>query len=255
MKVFFSLLAINIRQAVFSLRFLVSACGVTLTMFLTGLGLLSTAHDVIYLCGLSSGSESRMLMVGILPLFPFAITFAIEWEQRATQFWMIRTGIRNYSSSKVFVSALSGFLTTALGVSIFVLMALIRFPLFTHVSTGDAYSVLLEAGKPVQYLCYYIVHISLSSALFAVAAVWISAYIPNRYAAVAGPLVLYFVAHRFTTTLDIPQYLKVITIVEGGYDAGTPQKTLLLKLGIVMALCLLMGYGTIRQIRRRVFRD
>lgn len=255
MKLFFSLLAVNVRRAVFSPRFLLSACSVTLVMFLTGLGLLSNAHDVIYLCGLSSGSENLMLIVGILPLFPFATTFATEWEERATAFWMIRTGIWNYAVSKVLVSALSGFLTTAVGIILFVLIALTRFPLFTKVSTGDAYSVLLDAGKPVQYLCYYIAHISLSSVLFAVAAVWISTYIPNKYAAVAGPLVLYFVAHRFTATLNIPQYLKVGTIVGWVYGIGTPQKTLLLKLGVVAVLCLLMGYGAVRRIRRRVFRD
>lgn len=126
MKLFFSLLAVDLRRAICSLRFLLSACGVTLVMFLTGLGLLimpnQAYYDVLYIFGLSSGSENMVLIVGILPLLPFAVTFASEWGEHATGFWIVRTGIRNYSVSKVLVSALSGFLVTAVGMILFVLI-------------------------------------------------------------------------------------------------------------------------------------
>jgi len=252
-KLFFSILVTDIHRALCSLRFILSACGVALVILLTGLGLINNANDVIYLLDLSSGSENLMLIVGILPILPFATTFATEWEEHAIGFWIIRTGIGNYAVSKVLVGALSGFLTTAAGTILFVLIALTRLPLFTDATAGNAYSLLLDAGKPVQYLCCRIADISLSSVLFAVAAVWISAYITNKFTAVAGPLVLYFLALRITATLNIPWYLKISAIVHGGYGMGTPIQTLLFKLGIVVVLCFPMGYGAVRRIRRRMF--
>ena len=192
-----------------------------------------------------SGSGSINLIVGILPLLPFATSFATEWDKRATNFWIVRTGIRNYSINKVVTSALSGALTTGLGIVLFILIAGLWFPLFSNITSGNPYAELLEAGKPLLYLMYYIVHISLGSALFAVTGLWVSTYIPNKFVAISTPMVLYFIAHRFTTQLDIPEYLKALWIVEAIYHAGSPLATLLLKLVIVTILCILMGYGTV----------
>src|SRR5690625_3678992 len=137
----------------------------------------------------------------------------------------------------------------------FILLLRTRFPLFVFNNTGDPYSYLLNDGKPMIYLIYNIFHYSLSSALFAVTALWVSTYIPNRYIALASPLALYFVIFRFMTGLDIPQYLKINNIVEGGYHTGVAFQTFLYKLIPVLVLCGLMGFAAVRQIRRRVLRD
>lgn len=123
-------------------------------------------------------------------------------------------------------------------------------------SVGDAYSVFLDAGMPVRYLCYNIADAAASSVLFAVAALWVSTYIPNRFVTMAAPLVVYFVASRFTTGPHFSLYLMAVVIVEGGgYDMGSPILSLLFKLGIVAFLCLLIGVGALRQIKRRVLHD
>src|SRR5699024_2194139 len=158
--------------------------------------------DVIYLYGMGTGGGSLFLMTGILPLFAFSTTFASEWGQRAASFWIVRSGIRNYATSKVIASALSGFLTTSVGLSLYVFLMRMNYPLFSNPSTGDAYASLLEFDMPIRYLLFHISHISLTSALFAVVALWVSTYLPNQFVTVAAPLVIYFVAHRFTTQLD-----------------------------------------------------
>ncbi|SFP63929.1 hypothetical protein SAMN05444406_101182, partial [Caldicoprobacter faecalis] len=61
--------------------------------------------------------------------------------------------------------------------------------------------------------------------------------------------------HRATTGRSIPQYLRIVVLVEGMYPTGSPHTSLLLKLVIVLILCLLMGYGTVGQIRRRIKND
>src|SRR5690625_1060911 len=191
MKIFFSLVRTNLRQAVMSFRFLFSVCGVTLIItFAVWNWITDPQHyDVLYLYSGGTGGGSLFLMTGILPVFAFATTFASEWNQQATSFWMVRTGIRKYSISKVVVTAFSGFLTSAIGFILFILLMRIKFPLFLSITTGDGYVVLLENGQPIKYLMYHITHLSLTSMLFAVIALWVSAYIPNTFVAVASPLI------------------------------------------------------------------
>jgi hypothetical protein len=254
MNPFFSLLVISFSRAIVSVRFLASVCGVILVLFLTSFGMISPLSDVLSVV-MTSGGGNTILVVGILPLIPFATTFASEWEERAVSFWIVRSGICNYAVSKVMVSAVSGSLATLAGILVYALLLLIKMPLFSRISTGDAYAPLLEAGRPVRYLLYSAAHLSLSSALFTVAALWISTYIPNRFTALAAPAVLYFALFRLTRFWDIPPYLQIGTIVEGTYHAGSPLASMLFKLGTVTLLCLLMGYGTVVQIRRSVQND
>src|SRR5690625_3367540 len=115
MRQFFALLIVNIKRGIMSVPFLLSACGVTVVMVFATWSLITQKSnesyiDVIYLYGMGTGGGSLFLMTGILPLFAFSTTFASEWGQRATSFWIVRAGIRNYATSKVIVSALSGFL-------------------------------------------------------------------------------------------------------------------------------------------------
>lgn len=255
MSSFFRLFKTNLSRSMISFSFLLSTLGVTIILLLTAYGWFHDQTDVVYLFASSIGGGTLFIITGILPLFSFSTSFASEWEQGATSFWLIRTGVRNYSINKILVSALTGFLTTCLGMLLFILLLRIRFPLFVFNNTGDPYTYLLDDGKPMIYLIYNIFHYSLSSALFAVTALWVSTYIPNRFIALASPLALYFVIFRFTTRLNIPQYLKINTIVEGGYHTGVPFQAFLFKLIPVLVLCGLMGFATVRQIRRRVLRD
>ncbi|MBW4081238.1 hypothetical protein [Paenibacillus sp. S150] len=179
MKLFISLLHIGFRLAIFSWHFLLSFISVTLVMLMTSLGMIGPQSDVLSVA-IISGSGNIPLIVGILPLIPFAITFASEWEERAVSFWIIRSGVRAYAISKVMMSACSGFLATFTGILLHTLLLWTQLPLYTNFQTGDAYAPLLDAEMPWLYLLSAAAHLSLSSALFAVAALWISAYIPNK---------------------------------------------------------------------------
>src|SRR5690606_11795251 len=104
-----------------------------------------------------------------------------DWEQRAHPFWMIRSGVSHYVMGKMLAAAFSAFLTTFFGILLYALILLFRLPLFTHISTGDAYVVLLEQDMPVIYILARAVHLSMSSMLFACLAIWVSVLVPNRF--------------------------------------------------------------------------
>lgn len=257
MRVFFSLVLSNFQRAVFTFRFLLSSFSVAILLYFTSFKLISPESDVLYILGVSilGGGGVLFIIVGVLPLFSYATSFADEWEQRATSFWIIRAGVNRYTIAKLLVVGLSVFLVTALGILIFVLFLLIKQPFFTSSSTGGAYEVLLLTERPILYLLFFTIHISLSSVLLAVISLWVSSYIPNKFVAIAAPLVIYFVIHRFTTQLDIPEYLKAVVIVEGFYNAGTPATSLLFKFGTVTILCMVLGIATVLQMHRRIKHD
>lgn len=254
MSRFVLLLTVNCSRAVLSWKFFIAVCGVTLVLFLTTYGMIGSQSDVLSVV-LSKGSGNMILILAILPLLPFATSLASEWEERAAGFWIIRSGVRSYVVCKVLAGALSGFLVTFFGVLLYALLLSFKLPFFSRITTGDAYVPLLEAGMPVRYLLVYNSHLSLSSTLFAVAAIWVSAFIPNRFTAIAAPAVLYFTLFRLTRFWEIPPYLNLAVLIEGAYPVGSPLTSFLIKLGTVSVLCVLMCVSTVGQIRRRVLHD
>jgi hypothetical protein len=243
----------GLQRAILSRRFFISLAFLLILMFLSVWGFISTALDAIYLLGLTlSGTANALLYLCLLPILPFATSFAGEWNQQAVPFWVIRQGCTRYALGKIVLSAFSGFLFTAAGMLLFIGLLTLRLPLFVSSSTGDVYSILLDQGHPWRYLFFCIAHLALSSALFAVAALWVSTIICHTFTAIAGPLVIYFVAHRFTTTLDIPTYLKAGAIVEWVHGTGTPWQALGVKAATIAVLILILSVLTLINIRKKV---
>ncbi|WP_139367573.1 hypothetical protein [Bacillus alkalicellulosilyticus] len=236
-----------------SVRFVVCILAVATVLFMSTWGHINNAPDAIYMLNIAYGGNIVIfIQAGILALIPFSTAFSIEWEQRVTRFWLIRTGTAYYAISKIIVTALSGFLTTAIGILLYVGVMHVKLPLYEMNTTGGGYAPLLDANMPTAYLLAVTIHISLTATLFAVTAFWVSTLIPNQFVTISAPLVIYLVLHRFTSGSGIvPEYLRPVVIVEWLYDAGTPLSSLLLKLAIVGILCLLLGLAAWFQLRRR----
>lgn len=248
-----NLLVVDLKRALFSLRFLLCVCGVSCMMFAAVLGLLGDSSSVWYLVDMSlGGSGMASMILCILPVFAFAISFAIEWEEKVINFWIVRTGVVRYAVSKVVVSAISGFLTVALGMLFFILILSLWFPLFTHGHMDVPYELLMEQGRTFLGMFFYITHFALSGALMAVCAMWISVYFPNRFVATAAPVVIHFTLLRITSRIDIPAYFNPTYWVEGIYSVGSSTTTLLIKLATVITLCCIMGIDTAVQMKRRI---
>lgn len=248
------LFATDLRRALLSWRFIISACGVSLIMFAAVPGLLGdTSSSVFYLMDLSlPGSGLSSMVLCILPVFAFAISFASEWEEKAVSFWIVRTGVVRYTISKIVVSAVSGFMTIVVGMILFILVLRPWFPLFTTVHTDLSYETLMVQGHVYAGLLLYISHFALSGALTAVCAMWISAYLPNRFVVATAPVVLYFTSLRITGRLELPAYLDPVFWVGGIYNVASPVATLLTKLVTVIILCCIMCVAATLQMKRRI---
>lgn len=256
MKCFISLCFIDIKRACLSIKLILCIIGVSLILFAASSGQIEFASDALYLLSIAVGGSGSIIMItGILPVFAYATTFANEWESHITGFWMVRSGVSNYTISKYLITGFTGFLATGLGMTLFLLIMLLFFPLFNTFTTGDAYESLLLNNQPVLYAVYFIIHYSLSAALMSATAFWVSTLIPNIYTTIAAPLVIYFTLHRIVGQMGLPHYLQPVNWIEGIYNAGSASTSLIVKIITVLILCLLMGIASIKHVRRLVQND
>jgi hypothetical protein len=247
---------IDMKRACLSIRFLLCTLGVLLILLIASSGQIEYAPDALYLFNIAVGGSGSIIMItAILPILVYATSFAIDWESHSTGFWMVRSGIDRYTISKYISAGFSGFLSTGFGMTLFILLMLLRFPLFEIITTGNAYELFLLNNQPVLYAVYFIVHYSLSAALMTAVAFWVSTLIPNRFTTIAAPLVIYFSLFRIIQQMALPLFLQPVYWVEGIYNAGTPSASLTVKVVIVLVLFLLMGIASVKRVRKLVQND
>lgn len=256
MRTFSGSVLANLTRAICSTGFFVATLGTFLVITLGSTGLFTYGADVIYLLGLATnGSSAIILVVCVLPTLPFSTTFASEWNERSFRFWMIRTGVRVYTCAKIVACAVSGFLVTFLGLMIFIAFFSLFHPIFISVQTYNAYSVFLVNSKYYSYLFLLVTHISLSSSIFAVLSLYVSSFFQNCFTTVAMPVVTYMAALRLSEIINPPAFLDLSVIIETAYNAGSPLKSIVLKLVLTIGSILILGQLTSRRIRKLVHDD
>ncbi len=245
-----------LRRAVFSVNFITAVFAAFSVLALESTGLYTQGGDVLYYLGLAlNGGSAAVLMVCVFSTLPFSTSFATDWAERSFRFWSVRCGLRVYALTKIAACAVSGFLTSFLGMALFTAAFCARFPLFSFPSVGNAYSVYLIHGRPYAYLLLLMTHISLSSSVFAVLALLVSTFFPNRYTAAVMPVVLYMIAIRLSECFALPAPLDLSNLVVSVYNAGTPARSILLKLTLTAGLLALFGWAACRRLIRLVRHD
>jgi hypothetical protein len=253
MKVFIALLKADLSRALLSLNFIISIIFIIFVMFISSSGFIANTSDVIYILGHAlTGSGSTLFILCIAPILPYGMSFASDLEDKASPFWVIRTGAKKYAASKFISSIIAGFLCVGISIAVFTLILSMFLPLFKEISSGDSYTALLENNWAGMYLLTIAVHYSLSSALFAGAAVAVSAFIPNKFSVIAVPIVIYFVYMRLTDQASIPEFLKAGNLVQSIYPNVSPLAAFLYKLIPVVGILSILLRVTVNQIRKRM---
>ena len=257
MKSFFTLFQQDIKRAVISPLFLFSLLGMLAVLYTAGYphifmwyAELSDVNYILESSMFSTGTDT--MLIQFLPLLPYATVWVKEYNENASSFWIIRTGVSKYVVSKYLAVLLSGMLAFILGILLFILPLSFHFPLYNEatIGGGDTYEIFLHNGQPFLYFLFFLLHYGLSAALFAGTCMWVSTLIPNRFAAFAGPAVLYLLLLRVTETL--PPYLQAGMLLDAAYSTGNPITTLLFKAAWTVGLCLLMGAASVSMAKRRV---
>ncbi len=184
------------------------------------------------------GMFSTYLFAPIAAL-PFAVEYAVERQSGMALYLVSRSGVKNYGISKMLTAAIAGGLALCLGSIIFVAVLSVQLQLVCPSDLVEyawlPYYSLLASGDGIQYFLAAWYLLFLTGALWASAAMCVSAFAPDRYVVIASPFLLCFLMVQFARLLRIPNAARLDMLLIGRTQWGSEMVSLLLA-GTVIAL-------------------
>ena len=245
----------DFRRAVFSVSFAAAVFFMALLELLSsGLMLKNPGFTVVeILDNLFGGTGASTILIGMLPLLPYALSYAKDMEEHALCFYMAREDTAVFMLCRFFTACFSALLSVM--ASFFVLAAVLMslgYPLYTPQyfvdnSSDITYMQFLADEKPLSYMIFYSMDKGLGAAMMAGCAVFLSTLVPNSFFVFCAPICIYFLALRlFTFPIEMTAahpWLNVSSWIESGYSAPTAMESFLCKLGVA---CLVLAvYGSL----------
>lgn len=86
-------------------------------------------------------------------------------------------------------------------------------------------------------------------------ALFVSSIFQDRFTTVAMPVVIYMAMLRLSELIDPPAFLNLSVFIEAIYNAGSPPKSILLKLTATIIVIIVLGGLTSMRIRKLVQND
>ena len=241
------------RRAFFSPAFFLAAAGVAAVLLGEVLLLKRKANNAFLAYGFAFGSGGvEMVIYMILPVFPFALSYAEDVYSGAVPFWSVRCGIRRYVRGVWVTAAVTGFLTVFLGLMLFDTVVFTTIPVPEVEADENLFGNFLKYGSPVPYLLVDGFYKALSGAMTACTAVWFSSMIPDRLATIVSPVILDFLYIRIISVFPYYYNFKLIKgiTIEGGGELRWLW-TILAKLATALVLCTALGLLAEHNAKRR----
>ena len=225
MKIFWNTIRVDLYRAFCSWNFVLSIVFMTLVELLsTGQMLQNCRYSVMEMIdNVFSGTASASILLMLLPLLPYALTYAKDENEGAVPFWIVRSKIQHYMTGKFIASIASAFCSVVIS---FFCMALILIwkghPFYNDeisYATGG-YMQMLSDNNPVGYMVTYFMDRGLSAAIMAGCAVFLSAVWRNPYVSFVGPVCLYFLLLRLCSEIHVlPPVFHISNWIEGTWEA------------------------------------
>lgn len=187
----------------------------------------------------SFGGMFSTYLFALIAALPFATEYAVERQSGMTLYLVSRSGVNHYGISKMLTAATAGGLALCFGSMIFVSVLSTQLPLVRPSDlvehAGLPYYSLLASDDGIQYFFAAWYLLFLTGALWASAAMCISAFAPDRYVVVASPFLICFLMVQFARLLRIPNAVRLDMLLIGRAQWG-PEIVSLLLAGTVIAL-------------------
>lgn len=164
-----------------------------------------------------SGDGISAITWSLLPTLGIPTALAADLGERADVFWITRCGQKRYVFSKFIASGLSGFFVQFIMFTVLEIVLSFQFPLLPNYLDDGFRLTVFVANTVTPVVGYFFVNIYLSLSGFwsGYMASAFSAFVPNRFAAVAFPTILYFLILRI---LSVPTYIQRMTLAEEMLD-------------------------------------
>lgn len=196
-----------------------------------------------YFNAISFGGVFSRYMLSVLAALPFAANYSIEQQNGAVVYRILRSSKRNYCSTKILVSAISGGLTVCIGCLLFILALSTYLPLVTSQKVLElsavpyAYTLSIGGGVPYFVISLYLAF--LRGALYSSVGMCVSAFLPNPYIAVCSPMIFEFFLVECGRLLRLPAALRLDLILSARGTLFSDSATLVIVTVVVLSIIIL----------------
>lgn len=177
---------------------------------------------VAYYFDLLLGLSMSKKLITLCSALPGVALFCGDWSCQYIRPVVIRSGVKAYIRSRCLTCFLSAFATSFLGMTLFIACLSTKMSVFNLQNMEDQvsppFAVLAYSPLPVLYIFAHIFVFSLAMALWAMVGLALSAYVPNRFVAVATPVVASYLVEELTGLL--PRFLNIYSLTRSGDVIG-----------------------------------
>lgn len=212
--------------------------------------------DVVYAFDFSLMSMST-LVITMLPLLPFALSYQSERREHSLRFYYVRVGVAEYTFAKFIATVAAGFCVVFLGYALYIGVLSIFFPLNIAEASHshNSFTVFFEEGKYFLYLLCRVYGYSTSGALCAGLGLWFSTYIREKYVTVILPFFAYMLLLFVFQQIGVPHEFYPTEWLLTEMDLGTPMLSIVVKTVIVLGVLSIACFDTVRHVERSALNE
>lgn len=190
--------------------------------------------------------------VAVFCALPFTANFADEWSGGITLQCIARKGVKKYAAANILLCWFTAMLTTILGMLGFCGFLSIFIPFSKpYVNPyGFIFGELLHSGSSGVYILLRIIIFASSCAMWAVIGMLLSAFFPNKYAAICAPFAASYVVERITIQFPPKFNLWYVSLSLVEFDSDL--LGFLYCVGIFAAIAAASGIGFYIVVRKRM---
>ncbi len=208
--------------------------------------------DVVYHVQLFLDLDAYRKVVPVFGALPFTANFADEWKSGVTGYCITRSGVKKYSAANVLFCAVSSLVTVFGGMMLFVWMYSFFIPLYDEYENPytNLFGQLLIGGHGMIFIMLRIFVFACSCSMWAVMGLLMSAFMPNKYVAIAAPFVASYIVERIT--LQFPPKLNLWYLSLCATEWSNDLIGFLYTVGIFAAISAACGVLFYMIVRKRV---
>jgi hypothetical protein len=202
MKNVFRIVGVELKKELYNCKLYISLIGyILLCFYISGDYGSSDAFGLIdVMLGLSN-TASLLVFIAALPS---ACTFVDDWENGYYKFIVSRSSSTQYIISKILTCAISTFLVSFIGFSIFGIIEYIMIGGNAYlIDETDIFYSLVTSDYKIYYIFLRALILALLTALFAEYGLMGSAIMPNKFASMTFPLISTVILIEFSSKIRI----------------------------------------------------
>lgn len=200
----------DLKRAVFSYKTLGALLGITALWYFNSMRF-TYQEDLIFLFVYTKGLTITTYLALTISNVSYGTSFCEDFRNHAMRTIIIRSSIKKYVLSKIFVCCLVTLATYMLGTMLFVIIKMFDLSIMATASStvanikdASCFSILLP-NHPCIFMLIQTIFDGMCCSIMSIASLCVSVFIPNTFIVLCTPIVIFFVQEIvFENILKLP---------------------------------------------------